>query len=161
MVALAGLCLLVAAHAGPQRAPDPAPFRAKVIGVTDGDTMKVLHGKTAVTVRLYGIDAPEKRQPFAERARQRLSELAFSRTVTVLPRGRDRYGRILASVVLPGNQNLNEILVAEGLAWWYRRYAPRETRLESIEEAARDQGLGLWAEQDPTPPWMWRRSRKP
>lgn len=161
MVALAGLCLLLAAQAGPVRARELAPFQAKVVEVADGDTIKVLKGRESLTLRLYGIDAPEKRQSFAERAKQRLSELAFSRTVTVVPRGRDRYGRILAVVLLHGVGNLNETLVAEGLAWWFRRYAPREARLESLEETARDRGIGLWVEHDPVPPWLWRRSRKP
>ena len=39
-------------------------FSGKVIGITDGDTIKVLINKETVKVRLEGIDAPESRQSF-------------------------------------------------------------------------------------------------
>ncbi len=71
--------------------------------------------------------------------------------------GRDRYGRLLGWVELPGGSTLNETLVAEGLAWHYRRYAPREARLARLEEEARAARRGLWQEANPVPPWQWRR----
>jgi len=40
------------------------PYHAEVIGISDGDTIKVLHEGTQVRIRLYGIDTPEKRQAF-------------------------------------------------------------------------------------------------
>ncbi|HPT27974.1 MAG TPA: thermonuclease family protein, partial [Bryobacteraceae bacterium] len=146
--------------AAPPQPRQEADYQAKVTAVTDGDTIEVLRQRTRLKIRLFGVDAPEKRQPFAERARQRVADLALGRTVTVIPRGNDRFGRCLAWIVLPGNSNLNETLVAEGLAWWFRRYAPHQHRLEELERAARDHGAGLWAEPDPTPPWLWRRARR-
>lgn len=156
MFAVAGLCMLLAAGPGPER----TTYQAKVIGITDGDTIEVLRGGTRQKLRLDGIDAPERGQAFAERARERVSGLVFGRIVRVEPRGRDRYGRALARVVLPDGENLNETLVAEGLAWWYRRYAPKQRQLEELEEGARDKRIGLWADPEPTPPWLWRRARK-
>ncbi len=152
MIAHCGLALILLASA--------APYRAKVIGVTDGDTIEVLRGRSAVKIRLHGVDAPERGQPFADRAHRRVADLVFGETVTVKPLGVDRYGRTLAVVFLPSGENINEKLVGEGLAWWFRRYAPRERRLEDIEERARDGRIGLWTDPDPEPPWLWRRARK-
>lgn len=84
-----------------------ADFSAKVIGVSDGDTITVLRDRTQVRVRLHGIDAPETGQPFASRAKQAASDLAFSKTVTVHPVDTDRYGRTVAEVFLPDGRSLS------------------------------------------------------
>lgn len=132
-------------------------FTGRVVSIADGDTVTVLRGREQVRVRLYGIDCPESEQPFGRRARQRTGELAFGRMVTVRTEGRDRYGRVVAWVELPDGRLLNEILVAEGLAWHYRRYAPREARLARLEQEARAARRGLWQDPYPVPPWQWRR----
>ena len=62
--------------------PAAEQFTGKVVGVTDGDTLKVMRAGAAVRVRLYGVDTPERKQPFATRARLFTSELAFGKTVT-------------------------------------------------------------------------------
>lgn len=131
------------------------PFEARVVGVTDGDTITVLDGTTQVKVRLHGIDCPEKGQPFGARAKQLTAELAFGRTVTVRPAGADRYGRTLADVVLPDGRVLNQELVAAGMAWHYTRYSKHET-LARLEQQARAGGLGLWSEARPVAPWDFR-----
>jgi len=51
-------------------------------------------------------------------------------------------------------------MVREGLAWWYRRYAPKDTTLERLEADAKQEGRGLWSEHDPVPPWEWRSAKK-
>ncbi|MCS7042873.1 MAG: thermonuclease family protein [Bryobacteraceae bacterium] len=132
-------------------------FAARVVAVADGDTVTVLRGREQVRVRLYGIDCPELGQPFGRRARQRTGELAFGQTVTVRGESRDRYGRLVAWIELPDGRSLNEVLVAEGLAWHYRRYAPRALRLAQLEQEARAARRGLWQDPDPVPPWQWRR----
>lgn len=132
-------------------------FSGRVVSVADGDTITVLRGREQVRVRLYGIDCPESEQPFGRRARQRTAELVFGRTVTGRAEGRDRYGRLLGWVELPGGGTLNEQLVAEGLAWHYRRFAPREARLARLEMEARAARRGLWQDPHPVPPWEWRR----
>jgi micrococcal nuclease len=75
-------------------------FSGKDIGVTDGDTITVLHDHRPEKIRLNGIDAPEKGQPFAEKFRQFTTGLAFGQDVTVRVTGRDRYGRTIAGVIL-------------------------------------------------------------
>jgi micrococcal nuclease len=82
-------------------------FSGRVVGVSDGDTISVTRGGVAVKVRLRGIDAPEKGQPFSNRAKQFVSSLVFGQTVTVNGRGVDRYGRTIADVLLSDGRNLN------------------------------------------------------
>ena len=132
-------------------------FSARVVGVQDGDTITVLVDKTEVRVRLNGIDCPEKGQPFGHVAAELTSSLAFGKTVQVIDRGKDRYGRTLADVILPGGKSLNQELVRAGLAWWYRRYAPHDKTLANLEEEAREARRGLWQDNDPIPPWLWRK----
>ena len=130
-------------------------FKGRVVGVTDGDTIKVLHDDRAEIVRLVGVDAPEKRQPYGDRARRFTSELVFDRTVTVLISGRDRNGRLLGEVVLPDGRSLNQELVRAGYAWWFRKYS-RDVTLARLEEEARQGRRGLWATEGPQAPWDYR-----
>ena len=121
-------------------------FAGRVVGITDGDTIKVLRAGRAETVRLEGVDAPEKRQAYGERARRFAADLSFDRTVVVRATGRDRNGRLLGEVVLPDGRSLNQELVRAGYAWWFRRYS-RDVRLARLEEEARQDRRGLWADQ--------------
>ena len=132
-----------------------AEFTGRVVGVTDGDTIKVLHDSHSETVRLLGVDAPEKRQAYGDRARRFTAELAFDRTVTVRFSGRDRNGRLLGEVVLPDGRSLSQELVRAGYAWWFRRYS-RDVRLARLEEEARHDRRGLWADAAPQAPWEYR-----
>jgi endonuclease YncB( thermonuclease family) len=134
-----------------------AEFRGPVIGVADGDTLTVLHAGRPEAVRLHGIDAPEKGQPFGERARQFTAALAFRTTVIVQVRDRDRYGRTVADVILADGRSLNQEVVRAGYAWWFRRYSA-DHRLAAAEAEARSAQLGLWQDRDPIPPWRWRRT---
>jgi endonuclease YncB( thermonuclease family) len=140
------VALIVVAWACPARAED---FTGKVVGVSDGDTITVLRGRTLVKIRLHGIDAPETGQDFGTRAKQAASELAFGEVVTVQPRGTDRYGRTVAVVLLPDGRNLNHELVRSGYAWWYRTYAPGDATLAWLETEARGARRGLWSQASP------------
>ncbi len=134
-------------------------FEAKVVGLQDGDTITVLKEKEQIKVRLHGIDAPEKKQPFGTRAKQFASDLAFGKTVFVSGTEKDRYGRLLAVVILPDGRYLNEEIVYEGFAWWYRQYAPDDKVLEGLENDARQFRRGLWADDHPVQPGEWRKKR--
>ena len=132
-----------------------AEFTGRVVGVTDGDTITVLHDHQSETVRLLGVDAPEKRQAYGDRARRFTAELAFDRTVTVRTGGRDRNGRLLGEVVLPDGRSLSQELVRAGYAWWFRKYS-QDVRLARLEEEARQDRRGLWADAAPQAPWEYR-----
>ena len=131
-------------------------FDARVVAIADGDTLTVLRGKEQVKVRLYGIDAPEKGQDFGNRARERLGDLAQGETVRVDPVETDRYGRMVARIILPGGESLNRAMVRDGFAWWYRKYAPGDVALRDAEAEARKAKIGLWSQPSPVAPWDWR-----
>jgi micrococcal nuclease len=137
-----------------------ADFTGRVVGVSDGGTIKVMHNGRAEKIRLHGIDCPEKGQAFGSKAKQFTSALVFGKTVTVQTHGRDRYGRTLGDVVLPEGGTLNRELVRAGLAWWYQKYAPHDATLERLEGEARTPKRGLWADPDPMPPWCYRKPKK-
>ena len=131
-------------------------FSGKCIGVSDGDTIKVMYSGKAERIRLYGVDSPEKGQDFWKSAKQFTSEMVFGKTVEVRPIDRDRYGRTVAWVSVNG-KSLNRELVAAGLAWWYKHYAPKEKDLRDLELKARKEKVGIWSRPDPIPPWEFRR----
>lgn len=90
-----------------------ADFTGQVVSVKDGDTIEVLHTKKAERIRLAGIDCPEKKQAFGQRAKQATSSLGFGQNVTIQRTGKDRYGRTLGTEVLPNSRNLNHELVKD------------------------------------------------
>ena len=85
-----------------------------VTGVLDGDTIEVLHNNRAESIRLNGIDCPEKGQAFGKRAKQASSELAFGKEVALQTYGYDKYTRTIGVVLLPDGMNLNQELVKQG-----------------------------------------------
>jgi endonuclease YncB( thermonuclease family) len=144
----------------PARAHAPkGRFDGEVVKVLDGDTIDVLYGGEAVRVRLAGIDCPEKKQPFGKKAKERAVNLAAGREVAVDVETEDRYGRAVGVVTLPDGGTLNEILVREGFAWWYRQYS-KDARLGALEAEAKEARRGLWSDPEPSPPWEWRRQRR-
>jgi len=150
---LAFLLSLFSASASPE---ELAPWAGKVVGVQDGDTLEVMREGKAVRIRLAGIDAPERGQPFGTRARQAAAKLVFGKVVEVRPETLDRYGRIVAEIVLPDGRSLTQMLVALGMAWHYKRYSSDPT-LVALEARARRGRAGLWVDAHPVPPWNWRR----
>lgn len=135
-------------------------FSGTVVGVLDGDTIEVLHDHQAERIRLSGIDCPEKGQAYGQHAKQATSVRVFVEKVTLRTFGKDRYGRTIADVILPDGGNLNQILVKEGMCWWYRKYAPENAVLEELETDAREKQRGLWADAQPVPPWEWRKAKR-
>lgn len=132
-------------------------WSGRCVGVTDGDTIKVLHDSKEEKIRLYGIDCPEKGQAFGNKAKWFTSDLVFGKTVEVKSVDIDRYGRTVAWVYV-NNTCVNEELLRAGFAWHYKRYS-KEQRLAALEEEARTAKRGLWADKNPMPPWEWRKSK--
>jgi endonuclease YncB( thermonuclease family) len=130
-----------------------------VVGITDGDTISVMHNGKAEKIRLNGIDCREKRQPFGQRAEQLASKLAFNKRVLVKDFGKDRYGRTIGDVLVAEDVILNHQLVGARLCWWYRKYAPTNAVLEDLEMEARENKRGLWADAQPVAPWEWRHRK--
>ncbi len=131
-------------------------FSGLVVGVTDGDTIKVMRDGREAKVRLASIDCPERGQAFGRSARYATTALVLGKTVTVVTEGRDQYGRIVGEVLLPDGSSLNRALVRAGWAWEFRRYSKDRT-LAEIEAEARAARRGLWADPHPVSPWAYRK----
>jgi endonuclease YncB( thermonuclease family) len=140
-----------------------------VTGLLDGDTIRVLASDGQIfDVRLFGIDCPETAkkgkpgQAYGNVAKQRVNELIRKRAVELdIYGGPDRYGRTIA-IVWSGNVNINETLVREGMCMVYPQYCKENfcSTWKDNEIRARQNGLGIFADPHPTPPWQWRRNNK-
>lgn len=144
------------------------------MSVTDGDTIKVLDANNReIKVRLSGIDAPERGQPYGTVSRQHLASMVAGKEVRVESTKIDRYGRVIGKVwVQPADcptcgktLDANLAQVTAGMAWWYRYYAKEQSpedrgRYESAEEEAKARDWGLWADPNPINPYAWRKANR-
>lgn len=133
-------------------------FRGKVIGVADGDTIRVLVNREEKTVRLAGIDAPEAKQSFGNQSKQALSQMIFGREVAIQYSDEDRTGRIVGIVLMDGD-DINAKMIADGWAWHYREYG-EDPHFEDLERKAKLSRRGIWADSNPLPPWEFRARQK-
>ncbi len=135
-------------------------IQGKVVAITDGDTFKLLtQDSTLIRVRLANIDCPERKQAFSKRAKQFVSEAIFSKTVTLEVLSKDRYGRFIANVFYDDGCNLSKVLLKAGLAWHYIKYS-NDDSLQALEDKARTDQKGLWADAHAIAPWQWRSRKK-
>jgi len=140
-------------------------LQGRVVGVADGDTITVIDTRnTQFRIRLAGIDAPEKQQPFGQVSKKSLSDLVYDKTVQIEWSKKDRYERLVGKVSI-NNLDANLEQVKRGLAWHYIKYQkeqPVEDRItySHAQEDAMTAKLGLWAEPNPIAPWDWRKQGK-
>lgn len=136
----------------------------KVVGVSDGDTITLLDAKNQqYKVRLSGIDAPEKTQPFGQASKKSLSELIFNKDVEISWDKRDRYQRILGKVLLNG-QDICLVQIKRGMAWHYKKYQRDQTADDRLsyaqaETQARAIRIGLWIDDSPVQPSDFRHKK--
>lgn len=140
-----------------------ADLRGVVLRVTDGDTIVVRAGEVVYRVRLSGIDAPESRQAFGKEARAELSRLIADKSVVIVWSKKDRWGRLIGTVLV-GSTNVNLEQMRAGAAWYFKRYAADVPEIERLlyvaaEVEAKEAKRGLWQQQQARPPWEWRRRR--
>lgn len=139
--------------------------------VIDGDTIEILKDDEFVKVRLYGVDAPERSQKYGKEATDKVIELLRPvNMITVNILDKDKYGRYIATVHTNDEDmvrvdsyggvrgDVGLILVDQGLAWHYKKYSD-SVELEAAEKYAKTNKLGIWSEEDPTPPWEFRRQK--
>ena len=129
-----------------------------VVRVKDGDSLVVDSKGREVEVRLADIDTPEFNQPRGDEAKEALRSLVDGKEVRLELVGGDAYRRIVAHVFV-GEVDVNAELVRRGLAWVRRAYDPAPS-LVALEDGARQAGRGLWADEDPVPPWIWRKAKQ-
>jgi len=131
----------------------------RVISISDGDTFKLLNSDNrTIRVRLHGVDAPERGQDYATQAKEKLSELIFSRSVEVEEKSTDRYGRVVG-IVYADNKNINEELLRSGYVWHYTQYDKNNAWADLMKNAQKRKE-GLWNKTNPTPPWQWRKQKR-
>jgi micrococcal nuclease len=136
-------------------------WEGTVTRVLDGDSIRIRLGNELVTIRLYGIDSPEYGQAFWREAKEATTTLLLGKKVMVEPLETDRFGRVVALVQVRGIL-ANSELVRRGLAWVFPHYCKAQPfcrELENLEQGARSQKLGLWREQQPMPPWVWKHPK--
>lgn len=134
-----------------------------IVGIADGDTLTARCGEPCayeqIKVRIAGIDAPEKSQPFGQSSRQALADLCQSETAAIRPATRDKYGRMVADVQCDG-RDAGETQVEAGMAWVFDKYSSGYEHLYPKQDKAKADQHGLWTDPNPVPPWEWRQQRR-
>ena len=150
---------------GPSGAPPEvktlrgAVLKGKLASVSDGDTIVVaVAGGQTARIRLEGIDCPEPRQPYSRSATTFTRTLLGREALLIKVLDVDRYGRLVGRISV-GDKDASLELVKAGLAWHYTDYSA-DRLLDAAEKEARGQRRGLWADPNPVPPWVARRSAR-
>lgn len=135
----------------------------RVIDVASGDSITIVEASstTELKVRLSGIDAPEKQQPFGPESRKSLADLVYGKEVTVNWIKRDYHKRIVGKVML-NKTDVNLEQVKRGMAWVFKHfvddpYSQDQADYVDAQQEAEDRRFGLWSQKDPIPPWEFRR----
>ena len=124
-----------------------------VVGVSDGDTIRVRVGGATERVRVIGIDAPElsPRECYAQQAASRMQSLVQGTSVRLTAdptqADRDRYGRLLRHVWLTDGRSVAGLLIAGGYGvelTYAKPYAGQAT-YRAAEASAKAAHLGIWS----------------
>lgn len=129
----------------------------RLLKVYDGDTVKLQGPDGRFKLRLTGIDAPERNQAYGKKSRRALNQLCNTNltNITVAITGMDKYQRYLGRLYCNGiDASLH--LTKLGLAWHNYWYSSDLTIFLAQKEAQK-KAIGLWQQQNPMPPWVWRR----
>lgn len=133
-------------------------IKGKVVSVIDGNTVEVQSdSKDQYKVVLSGIDCPELEQQYGAEAKKYLEKLVLKQTVTLQVKGKDRFGNYVAVLLLNGDDDPRIELLKQGLAWTSEK-SPNPD-LEPYRSWAQQKKKGLWQEENPTPPWIYRRQQ--
>ena len=128
-----------------------------VVNVYDGDTPTVRTGSgEELRIRMRGIDAPEKDQPWGQKSREALARQIDRKRVRVELTGETSYDRVIGTIYLQDGTDINHWMVDRGHAWEYERYNDR-LKLKAAEKMAMMAGRGIWSQPNPIPPWAWRQ----
>ena len=137
----------------------PQEWSAKVIKVIDGNTLEILTSENETyKVLLKEIDCPEIEQQFGPEAKKLTEKILLKKKVTVVVNGKDRWGTRLVSITLSNGKDINQELLKKGYAWHNAKLSSNST-LKSLETNAKENKIGLWENEDPTPPWIFRRQQ--
>lgn len=138
--------------------PTPKSDSPTLSRVIDGDTVVLILSLTnQIHVRLAGIDAPERGQPFYSESGAYLNTMLKRAPITITSTGVDRYGRTLGTLYV-GGTNVSLLMVQAGLAWHFTKYS-HDISLTAAEREARERHAGIWQSSKPIAPWEYRSSR--
>jgi endonuclease YncB( thermonuclease family) len=140
-------------------------YAVRVLRVIDGDSVKVrLPDGAEHSVRMYGIDAPEKDQRAGRDSQVYLQRVVKSRrkwrlrVVDV-----DRYQRLVGVLYPEGGSvrdSANHAIVESGMAYWYREYGGEELGFDDSERYAKRERAGVWGQKGSVRPWDHRRAKR-
>lgn len=129
----------------------------KIIKIYDGDTITALTSqKEKIKIRLYGIDAPELKQPFGKASKRHLIDLISNKSLNINEKGKDKYGRTLA-VLYNGDQDINAQMVIDGYAWAYDKFSKDYVAFQQNAQLLKK---GLWIDKDIVRPSDFRKLKK-
>ena len=130
----------------------------EVTAIHDGNTLEVsTKEKQTYRITLMGIDCPELQQAYGKEARDFLAQWLLHQEVTVQIHGKDRNKNYVGIVLLTEGEDVRVALLEQGLAWTAEQNPIPE--LELIRNDAARNGKGLWREQSPLAPWVFRRQQ--
>jgi len=133
-----------------------------VNSVHDGDTVTVTpiqKNKPPIKVRILQIDAPELKQNYGVDSKAYLETLVLHCPVKLQGNKKDIYGRTLAKIKTDTGKQVSDLMIQSGAAWVYKDDRTNK-RLMKLEQKARDGKLGLWKEENPEPPWEFRKHKQ-
>jgi endonuclease YncB( thermonuclease family) len=134
-------------------------FTVKVVSISDGDTFTAINkDNLQLKIRVFGIDAPEKKQAFGNKSREFLSSLIFGKSITIDVQSKDGYGRYLAYVYSPEGKDVSLLMIHEGMAWHFTKYDNNGV-YEAAQTLAKKAKRGLWADPSPVAPWDFRSNK--
>jgi len=131
----------------------------RVIKIVDGDTYDILINGKQLRIRMDGIDAPERGQPYSKISKEYLGRLCDGETIRLEIKSKDRFGRTVAKSWVSGNRELGAEMIRAGMAWHFKKYSD-DIRLGRLEQQARQERVGLWADPKPIAPWDYRKMKR-
>lgn len=135
-------------------------LEGKIIKVSDGDTVTLLDQKNRKhKIRLDGIDCPESDQAYGRKATTFVKERIDGKKVKIYFNKKDPYKRILGLVIGSKGENINELLLANGLAWHYKHFN-KNPKYAQLEREAKAKRLNLWSDKNPIEPYQFRQMKK-
>ena len=135
-----------------------------VTHVSDGDTIWVRPDdaprRKPVKLRLVGIDAPERCQPWGAESTEALKAQVLNHRVEVPTRGVDAHGRLLGGLRLDDGRDVAAWMVEQGHAW-SPRFKRHRAPYEQQQREAQSRKAGLFADPGAIEPWVFRKTHGP
>lgn len=132
--------------------------------IIDGDTYEIRLDRTngLARVRLAWLDAPEQAQPYGMEATTWAKAALLGKRVVLTVQEIDPYGRLVSQLNVASVDQMWDVgatLARMGLAWLDPHFSEGREGLREDQVLAEGEGIGLWSQPNPLPPWDWRRSR--